>query len=89
MFKIIERFEKLLPQMLPLASAHEEFSTDVKKGEIMKDNIEFTEHYFSNFVAAKTILKSAEKYSDLSQQNIPAEKINLARYGLIKELNWD
>lgn len=89
MFRIIERFEKLLPKMLPLASAHKEFSTDVKEGEIMRDNIEFTEHYFSSFVAAKTVLRSAEKYSQLSHEKIPVDKIPLARYGLIKELNWD
>lgn len=67
----------------------ERTAEDVKRGEIMNDNIEFTEHYFSNYLAAKTILSSAEKYSNLVQQKIPQEKVNAVRNEFIRELKWD
>lgn len=75
--------------MLPLAETHQESSDDVKRGEIMHDNVEFTEHLFSNHVAAQTILNSALKYSERVKQKIPFEKMDLTRYELIKELKWD
>ena len=89
-FRIIERFEKLIPKLLPVVGENQErLAEDVKRGEVMKDNIEFTEHYFSNYLAAKTILGSAEKYSNLVKQKIPQEKIDATRNGFIRELKWD
>jgi len=89
-FKIIERFEKLIPQMLPIVSENAGDSAyDVKGGELVKDNIEFTEHHFSNYVAARTILSSAGKYAELSKEKISREKLDRVREGMIKELKWD
>ena len=76
--------------MLPrVGESGEGSAQDVKSGDLIKDNIEFTEHYFSNYVAAKTILSSAEKYGKLAKQKIPSEKIDKLRAGMITELKWD
>jgi len=80
----------LIPRLLPTVSENQEGSAqDVKQGEIMKDNVEFTEHFFSNYLAAKTILNSAEKYAKVSQQKVPLHKISSVRDDFIRELKWD
>lgn len=89
-FELLERFDSVLPQLLPLASANASIdSNDAQKGDLTKDNLVFTEHLDSDFLAAKKTLEAAKLYAGVKDEQAPYHVLSKRRKEILKELKWN
>lgn len=89
-YQLLERFDSVLPQLLPLASANASIeSHDTQRGDLTKDNLVFTEHLDSDFLAAKKTLEAAEIYLRVKDEKAPYHVLSNRRKEILKDLRWD
>mmetsp|Transcript_15083 Transcript_15083/g.17403 ORF Transcript_15083/g.17403 Transcript_15083/m.17403 type:complete len:523 (+) Transcript_15083:56-1624(+) len=84
-FRYVNLYEKYIPKFFPEVA--DQVSGDYKPKSIVKNNVEFKEHYFGDYLVAKKMLDAVEVFKTAGDKDVKKYDLPMVRKNLLEKLN--